>query len=47
MHSDVGGFWGFGMTRVNLMTPQFKLQGDRVVLPNHFQLLSSTASQFS
>ena len=32
MHADVGGFWGFGMTRVNLMTPQFKLQGDRVVL---------------
>jgi hypothetical protein len=32
MHADVGGFWGFGMTRVSLMTPQFKLQGDRVVL---------------
>ena len=32
MHADVGGFWGFGTTRVNLMTPQFKLQGDRVVL---------------
>jgi len=32
MHADVGGFWGMGMTRVNLMAPQFKLQGDRVVL---------------
>jgi opacity protein-like surface antigen len=32
MHADVGGFWGIGMTRVSLKTPQFKLQGDRVVL---------------
>jgi len=32
MHADIGGFWGVGMTRVNLMTAQFKLQGDRVVL---------------
>jgi len=32
MHADVGGFWGYGMTRINLLTPQFKLQGDRVVL---------------
>jgi hypothetical protein len=32
MHADVGGICGIGMARVSLMTPQFKLQGDRVVL---------------
>jgi len=32
MHADVGGIWGIGMRRVNLSTPQFKLQGDRVML---------------
>lgn len=32
MHADIGGFWGFGQTRVNLTPAQFKLQSDRVVL---------------
>ena len=32
MHADVGGFLGMWQTRINLTTPQFKLQGDRVVL---------------
>jgi len=32
MHADIGGFLGLGQTRVNLTSPQFKLQGDRVVL---------------
>lgn len=32
MHADIGGFLGLGQTRVKLTNPQFKLQGDRVVL---------------
>jgi hypothetical protein len=32
MHADIGGFWGLGRTRVSLMTSQFKLQGDRVLI---------------
>lgn len=32
MHADVGGLWGFGQRRVNLMPSQFKLGSDRVVL---------------
>jgi hypothetical protein len=34
MHADIGGFLGFGETRVKLTPAQFKLQGqgDRVVL---------------
>lgn len=32
MHADVGGFFGFGETRVRLMPAQFKLMTDRVVL---------------
>ena len=32
MHADIGGFWGFGQTRINLAPAQFKLQGDRVLL---------------
>jgi PRC-barrel domain len=32
LHADVGGFLGIGQTRINLTPPQFKLQGDRVVL---------------
>ena len=32
MHADIGGFLGFGETRVNLMPAQFELQGDRVLL---------------
>lgn len=32
MHADVGGFLGFGETRVRLMPAQFKLMTDRVVL---------------
>jgi len=32
MHADIGGFLGFGETRVNLMPAQFKLESDRVVL---------------
>jgi hypothetical protein len=32
MHADIGGFLGFGETRVNLMPAQFELQGDRIVL---------------
>lgn len=32
MHLDIGGFLGFGETRVKLTPAQFKLQDDRVVL---------------
>ena len=32
MHADIGGFLGFGETRVRLMPAQFKLAGDRVEL---------------
>jgi hypothetical protein len=32
MHADVGGFFGFGETRVRLTPAQFKLMADRVVL---------------
>ena len=32
MHADIGGLLGFGQTRVNITTLQFKLNGDRVVL---------------
>ena len=32
MHADVGGFLGFGETRVRLMPSQFRLEKDRVVL---------------
>ena len=32
MHADIGGFWVFGQTRINLLPAQFKLQGDRVLL---------------
>lgn len=32
MHADIGGVLGFGQTRVNVTTPQFTLNGDRVLL---------------
>jgi hypothetical protein len=32
LHADIGGFLGFGKTRVKLTPQQFKLQTDRVVL---------------
>ena len=32
MHADIGGFFGFGQTRVNLKSTQFKLQTDRIIL---------------
>jgi hypothetical protein len=32
MHADIGGYFGFGRSRVNLTTSQFRLQGDRVEL---------------
>lgn len=32
LHADIGGFLGFGQTRIKLMPSEFKLQGDRVVL---------------
>ncbi len=32
MHADIGGFLGFGESRVNITPAQFKLQSDRVVL---------------
>jgi hypothetical protein len=32
MHADIGGYFGFGQSRVNLTPAQFKLQGDRVEL---------------
>jgi len=32
MHADIGGFLGFGESRVNLTPTQFELQSDRVVL---------------
>ncbi len=32
MHADIGGFLGFGESRVNITPTQFKLQSDRVVL---------------
>ena len=32
MHADIGGLFGMGETRVNVVPAQFKLQGDRVVL---------------
>jgi PRC-barrel domain len=32
MHADIGGFLGFGETRVRVMPTQFKLDIDRVVL---------------
>jgi len=32
MRADIGGYFGFGQSRVNLTPAQFKLQGDRVEL---------------
>lgn len=32
MHADVGGLWGFGQKRINLVPSQFKFDSDRVVL---------------
>ena len=32
MHADIGGFFGFWQTRVNLKSTQFKLQTDRIIL---------------
>lgn len=32
MRADIGGYFGFGRSRVNLTTSQFRLQGDRVEL---------------
>ncbi len=32
MHADIGGFLGFGETRVRVTPAQFKLAGDRVEL---------------
>jgi sporulation protein YlmC with PRC-barrel domain len=32
MHADIGGFFGFGQTRVNLNSTQFKLLTDRIIL---------------
>jgi hypothetical protein len=32
MHAGIGGYLGLGQTRVSIMSSQFKLQGDRVVL---------------
>lgn len=32
MHADIGGYFGFGSSRVDLTTSQFRLQGDRVEL---------------
>jgi PRC-barrel domain len=32
MRADIGGFLGFGRTRISLMPAQFKLQDNRVVL---------------
>jgi len=32
LHADVGGYFGFGQTRINVLPAQFKLQGDRVIL---------------
>ena len=32
MHADIGGYFGFGRSRVNLTTSQFRLRGDRVEL---------------
>lgn len=32
MRADIGGFFGFGQTRVNLKSTQFKLQTDRIIL---------------
>ncbi|CAN0462181.1 unnamed protein product [Phaeothamnion confervicola] len=32
MHADIGGILGFGQTRVNVTSLQFKLSGDRVML---------------
>jgi hypothetical protein len=32
MHADIGGFFGYMQSRVNVQPEQFKLQGDRVVL---------------
>jgi PRC-barrel domain len=32
MHADMGGYFGFWQTRVNLAPAQFKLQNDRVLL---------------
>ncbi|HEY7548321.1 MAG TPA: PRC-barrel domain-containing protein [Hyphomicrobiaceae bacterium] len=32
LHADIGGFLGFGKSRVKLTPQQFKLQTDRVVL---------------
>jgi hypothetical protein len=32
MRADIGGYFGFGRSRVNLVPAQFKLQGDRVEL---------------
>jgi sporulation protein YlmC with PRC-barrel domain len=32
MHADIGGFFGFGQTRVNVKSTQFKLQTDRIIL---------------
>jgi hypothetical protein len=32
LHADIGGFLGFGKTRVSLTSAHFKLQTDRIVL---------------
>jgi hypothetical protein len=32
MHADIGGYFGFGRSRVNFTPAQFRLQGDRVEL---------------
>jgi sporulation protein YlmC with PRC-barrel domain len=32
LHADIGGFFGFGQTRVNVKSTQFKLQTDRIIL---------------
>jgi beta-glucanase (GH16 family) len=32
MHADIGGFLGFGTTRVRVMSARFKLAGDRVTI---------------
>ena len=32
LHADIGGFLGFGETRVRVMPDQFNLAADRVVL---------------
>ena len=31
-HAKIGGWFGFGQTRVNIKAAQFKLQSDRIVL---------------